>query len=364
MARRQKRAFTTFNLSFLDIMSCGFGAVILVFLIIDHAIVVESEELNVDLLSEVNLLEEDIRDGQKNLVALRNTLDEVDLEVVTTEGRATRIIEETQEFEALIAALIPEDVSEDESVEKLKAEVQSLEEEVKKLREAAEEESGKSARSFVGDGNRQYLTGLNLGGRNIAIMLDISASMLADRLVNVIRLRNMNENLQRNADKWTRALRTVDWLTAQLPVGSEYQVITFNTKAQTALPETEGKWLEVADQAQLEELSESLREIVPANGTSLENAFAHLQTLSPTPDNIFLITDGLPTQGTSPPKGTTVSGNQRQRLYRQAVRRLPAGVPVNIILGPMEGDPLAASEFWQLAQSSGGSFMSPSRDWP
>ena len=40
MARR-KRSFTTFNLSFLDIMSCGFGAVVLVFLIIDHAIVVD-----------------------------------------------------------------------------------------------------------------------------------------------------------------------------------------------------------------------------------------------------------------------------------------------------------------------------------
>ena len=37
MARR-KREFNTFNLSFLDIMSCGFGAVVLVFLIIDHSI--------------------------------------------------------------------------------------------------------------------------------------------------------------------------------------------------------------------------------------------------------------------------------------------------------------------------------------
>ena len=103
---------------------------------------------------------------------------------------------------------------------------------------------------------------------------------------------------------------------------------------------------------------------MPSGGTSLENAFDHLQTLSPVPDNIFLITDGLPTQGTSPPRGTTISGNQRQRLYRQAVRKLPANVPVNIILAPMEGDPLAASEFWQLAQSTRGSFMSPSRDWP
>jgi hypothetical protein len=364
VARRNKRSFSTFNLSFLDIMSCGFGAVILVFLIIDHSIVVESKELNVDLLSEVNMLEEDIREGEEGLVVLRNTLDEVNLEIVEAEGRATRVIDEVQEYEALIAALIPEDVSEDEAVEKLKAEVQSLEEEVKKLREAAEEESGKSARSFVGDGNRQYLTGLNLGGKNIAILLDVSASMLADRVVNIIRMRNMDPKLQRSTEKWTRALNTIDWLTSQLPVGSEYQVITFNTEAQTALPETAGKWMEVADQAQLEEVSAALRDITPANGTSLENVFSYLQTLSPVPDNIFLITDGLPTQGASPPRGSTVSGNQRQRLYREAVRKLPANVPVNIILAPMEGDPLAASEFWQLAQSTRGSFMSPSSDWP
>lgn len=364
MARRNKRSFSTFNLSFLDIMSCGFGAVVLVFLIIDHSIEVESRELNVDLLSEVNLLEEDIREGQENLVVLRNALDTVDLEIVEAEGRATRVSDEIDEVEALIAALIPEDLSEEEAVEKLKAEVQSLEDEVKRLREAAEEESGKSARSYVGDGNRQYLTGMNLGGRHIAILLDVSSSMLADKLVNIIRLRNMDEELQRAADKWNRALNTVNWLTAQLPVGSDYQVITFNTRARMALPDTEGQWLEVADQAQLEDLTDSLRKIVPTGGTSLENAFDHLQTLSPVPDNIFLITDGLPTQGTSPPRGTTISGNQRQRLYRQAVRKLPANVPVNIILAPMEGDPLAASEFWQLAQSTRGSFMSPSRDWP
>ena len=89
-----------------------------------------------------------------------------------------------------------------------------------------------------------------------------------------------------------------------------------------------------------------------------------MQKLSPTPDNIFLITDGLPTQGTTAPRGTTISGRDRQRLYRQAIKQLPSNVPINVILAPMEGDPMAASEFWQLAQVSRGSFMSPSEDWP
>jgi hypothetical protein len=267
-------------------------------------------------------------------------------------------------YEALIEELKKDGFTDNADIEALKAEVLSLEEEVKKLRQAALENSGNSARSFIGEGNRQYLTGLNLGGRNIAILLDVSSSMLADKLVNIIRLRNMGEDLQRRADKWTRALNTVDWLTAQLPVSSEYQVITFNTDAQPVLANTRGKWLEVANQAQLEEISSELRQIIPTGGTNLENAFRALQQLSPAPDNIFLITDGLPTQGARVPRGSKVSGKERQKLFREAVKVLPRGVPVNIILAPLEGDPMAASEFWQLAQTSRGAFMSPSRDWP
>ena len=361
---RKKREFTTFNLSFLDIMSCGFGAVVLVFLIIDHSIQTVTIDLNRDLLSEVSLLEEDVKDGDIGLVKLRNTLSEVDNQMVEAQGQASRITDDIDNYEALIADLRKDGFTERTDIESLKAEIRSLEEEVKKLRQAAQEDSGSSARTFVGEGNRQYLTGLNLGGRNIAILLDVSASMLADKLVNIIRLRNMDPSVQRKADKWTRALATVDWLTAQLPVGSKYQLIAFNTKAGPVLDGTAGKWLEVADQAQLEKVTSELRKITPSGGTSLENAFTALQQLSPVPDNIFLITDGLPTQGASPPRGSKVSGDERQRLYRQAVTKLPRNVPVNIILSAMEGDPMAASEFWQLAQVSRGSFMSPSKDWP
>ena len=361
---RKKRAFTTFNLSFLDVMSCGFGAVVLVFLIMNHSIEQQSQDLNQNLLSEVTMMEEDIKDGEEGLVRLRNVLSDVDMQMAEAKGLATRITEDMDNYEALIADLKRDGYTERTDIESLKAEIQSLEEEVKKLRESTQQDSGTSARTFVGEGNRQYLTGLNLGGRNIVILLDTSASMLADKLIQIIRLRNMGESVQRNADKWTRTLNTVDWLTAQLPVASKYQVITFNTTAKAVLPGTDGKWLDVADQPQLEKVSTQLRKIVPSGGTSLENAFIALQQLSPTPDNIFLITDGLPTQGVTPPRSSKVSGQERQRLYRQAIRQLPGNVPVNIILAPMEGDPMAASELWQLAQVSKGTLLSPSRDWP
>tara|TARA_R110000823_G_scaffold198080_1_gene329106 strand:- start:13085 stop:14176 length:1092 start_codon:yes stop_codon:yes gene_type:complete len=362
--RRKKRQFNTFNLSFLDIMSCGFGAVVLVYLIMNHAIDQQTVERNTDLLAEASLLEEDIRDGEAGLVRLRNTLAAVDLAIVDAKGRASRIVADRDALQAELQALQRDAKASEEDIAALKAELLTLEEEIQKLRAQAPDSGGQSARSFIGDGSRQYLTGLNLGGKHIAILLDTSASMLADRLVQIIRLRNMDAGIQRRADKWTRSLATVDWLTAQLPIASSYQVITFNTEAQFALPDTAGRWLEVADEARLEKLSGTLRNVLPSGGTSLENAFLALRQLKPQPDNIYLITDGLPTQGTSAPRGSKVSGNERLKLYRQAIRQLPAGVPVNVILAPLEGDPMAASELWQLAQVSKGSFLSPSRDWP
>lgn len=361
---RRKRQATTFNLSFLDIMSCGFGAVILVFLIIDHSIEVQIESVNAEVLSEVDLLEEDIREGETGLVRLRNALDSIDLDIVEAQGRARVVTEELDRFEALIASLEESDVSETTDLDALKAEINSLEERIQQLKEAAEADGGQSAREFQGEGNRQYLTGLKLGGNRIAIFIDVSSSMLAPEVVNIIRLRNQSPQRQREARKWNQALDTLDWLTAQLPVGSRYQVIAFNTEADYALPETAGRWLEVADSAQIERVSQSIRDRLPTGGTSLINAFGLLSQFSTAPDNIFIITDGLPTQGDKAPRRNTVSGPERLNLFRAAVRTLPAKTPVNIILSPMEGDPAAASEFWRLAQDTGGSFMAPAKDWP
>ncbi len=362
MARR--RSFTTFNLSFLDIMSCGFGAVVLVFLIIDHAIEQESADLNSDLLSEVNLLEEEVKEGKEGLVKLRNTLSEVDFEMVEAQGLATRITDEIDSFRALIESLENEGYTDRSDIETLQAEIQQLEEEVKKLRASSDDFGGVNARTFIGDGNRQYLTGLNLGGRNILILLDASASMLSEDLVNIIRLRNMGDDVKRNADKWRRAVGTVEWLSAQLPVASKYQIYTFNTQVQPILKGTEGSWLEVSDKEQLDEAVAALGKVVPQDGTSLENAVLALLDLSPLPDNVFLITDGLPTQGTAAPRSNTISGRERERLFIRAVNQLPRSMPVNTILFPMEGDPIAASAFWKLAEATAGAYLSPSKDWP
>jgi hypothetical protein len=109
---------------------------------------------------------------------------------------------------------------------------------------------------------------------------------------------------------------------------------------------------------------QAVRSAVPAGGTSLVSLVDAINAMSPPPDNVYLIIDSLPTQGSREPRGSTVTGRERLELYSDAVAKLPKQMPVNVIMFPMEGDPMASAAYWNLARTTGGSFLSPSKDWP
>ena len=362
--KANRRKVNPLSLSFLDVMFCGFGAVILIFLILDHASTISPVNENLDLTAEINLLDEEVREGQLGLVQIRNTLSDVSFEVVDAQGMARRIQDQLDTFLQELASLENSSVATIEDIERLRADIKALEEDLLRLQASAFEREGNSARQFIGDGNRQYLSGLFLGGQRIMILIDSSASMLDSTLVNIIRTRNMSDERKKNAPKWQRVVKTVDWISTQLPITSRYQVLTFNEEVKTLLPGTGGQWLEVADRDQLNRAIEGIEDVVPDNGTNLEGVFNEVAVMSPLPDNIFLITDGLPTIGRRGTSDALVTPAERMELYQDAVERLPEGIPVNIILLPLEGDPSAAAAYWQLAQFTQGSFLTPSRDWP
>ena len=355
----KKRRFSTFSLSFLDIMSCGFGAVALIFLIIKHDVDNQTESLHPQLQAEVSLLEEEILDGEANLVRAKNTVSDVDQRIAEAQGLARIINEDLNTVQAAIKNT--DDPNQDISA--LQQKLQELESEKQRLQEE-NEKLGNKSRRFVGQGNRQYLTGLKLGGSNVLILLDSSASMLGETIVNIVRRRNMDTSAKLASEKWQRALGTVEWLTAQLPQAASYQIFNFNTQASAGISGSERQWLKVSDKAQLERVVDNLRQVTPENGTNLYQSFTALAGLSPAPDNIFIITDGLPTLGRKAPKKNTITGPDRLKLFNEAIELLPKGVPVNTILLPLEGDIMAAPAYWQLAQVTQGAFLTPSKDWP
>jgi hypothetical protein len=353
-----------FSMSFLDCMSCGFGAVILFFMIINSQ-VPQTTDAPPELQGETTRLEFEILNQRKNLVLARNTMEDLNDEKSKAADEIAMIIALLEKLKAELEKHDKDTLAKIERVEKLKSDIERLEEEKKRLLALEQQlESGTKVRSFTGEGDRQYLTGLKVGGERILVLVDGSASMLDRKIVNVIRRRNMSDAAKLRSLKWRQAVASVDWLSAQFPPTSKFQMYIFNTETNPVLKGSDGVWLEVGEGKQLDEAIRELRRTVPENGTNIKDAFAVINELNPPPDNVILLVDGLPTMNSPETERGFVTGQERLKYHYEAEQQLSNNIPVNVLLYPMEGDYNAAIAYWLLAYRTGGSFMSISKDWP
>jgi hypothetical protein len=357
MARRQT---TTFSMSFLDVISCGFGAVVLFYTIIAAQAGLNRIEENTDLSADARRLEQEVLDGYKQLAELRNALESTEDRTDRTAGLSREILEKLRVTEEELSRYQHDTLARRESLERLKADLKQLEEGTRRLRETAPPEAVPAPL------DREQLVTLRVDGRRVLVLVDASASMLDETLVNIIRMRNMPPERRIASTKWRQAVNTVEWVAARLPESTQFQVYAFDTVPRPVVEGTAGRWLNTKDAGQVETALQALRRTAPTGGSSLQNAFAVIRQLDPAPDNVILVTDGLPTQGDKPPLvRTLVTMEQREDLMQEAVKSLPPSPPpVSIVLLPMEGDPSAPIYFWRLARATGGGFLSPARDWP
>ena len=367
MASRRRRRLEVFSMSFLDCICCGFGAVVLIYMIIAAQSGAKRMQKSVQLSAEVNLIEEQVIEGYKNLAALRNTLRKTDQEKAQAAGRADRVLAEIRQMQQELAEYDGVNIAKRESIEKLRADVKSLDEGMRRLEGGTLNNGprGEKLAAFRGTGERLYFNGLRVAGDRIAILVDASASMLDETIVNVLRIRNLPVEQQLNAAKWRRTVDTVRWITTQVPLDAKFQVIVFNTQASFLGAGGAPQWMAGSDPDARNQTLDRLRKVVPRDGTSLVNAFASLSRLDPKPDQVILLTDGLPTQGESTPAlRSVVRAKERLSLFEAARKAIPSGSKVSTVLFPMEGDSSAPSAFWRLANATGGTFLVPSADWP
>ena len=357
MARREE---LTFSLSFLDVMSVGLGSVILLFLIINHASEQRSQESYAELQSAVG-------EQQARFIEYQFQADELGTSIQASEAELQAMRADLDRLSQQMEQDAPPDRELEQQRARIAAQqkkISALEQRVAKLREQAREQDNNANIERLDDGERQYLTGLKVDGNRILFLVDASASMLSSTIVGTIRRRNMSDDDRRASPKWQHALAVVEWLAAKMPPDVSFQIYVFNNETRSVLAATTGSWLRVDGKPGLSEAMAALREIVPGNGTSLYRAFAATAAITPRTDNIYLITDGLPTQGLMAREKGLISPRRRLNMFSEAIRVVPRVVPVNTILLPMEGDPMAASAFWQLSQLTGGVLLSPTEDWP
>lgn len=363
---KKKHKVDAFSLSFLDVMCCGFGAVILLVMILNGQTLREREEEQQDLqadLERVTLLKEFASD---HFQELREQMDATELEEADLSTQANQLDKEIDDQQRENEQDGEEIQTREKTLDAMGDDIDALKKEVKNRKKQDKIRIATKAKpvGFDGDGRRQYLTGLKLRGDRTLILVDASASMLEETIVNIIHRSLMDDATRRNSPKWQRVVRSLHWLVANLPEKKSFQVYYFNTQAHPAMAGTGNRWLSTSDETKLSGTIDAISQLAPLEGTNLVAAFDVIKQLHPKPDSVLLLTDGLPTQGRSRQIPNTVSANERLVLFNEAVSSLLGGVPINTLLFPLEGDPRAAFEFWKLAVNTKGSFITPSRDWP
>ena len=211
MARRQT---TTFSMSFLDVISCGFGAVVLFYTIISAQAGLYRIKENSDLNSDAKRLEQEVLDGYKHLAELRNALESTEDRKIRAAGLSREMQDKLKATEEELARFEHDTLARREALERLKADLKSLEESTRRLK-AAPRPSIRASRTPVLD--RQQLVTLRVDGKRVLVLVDASASMLDETLVNVIRLRNMPPERRIASAKWQQAVNTIEWVAARLP---------------------------------------------------------------------------------------------------------------------------------------------------
>ncbi|MFT5289706.1 MAG: hypothetical protein ACI82F_001772 [Planctomycetota bacterium] len=363
---KHRREITTFSLSFLDVMCCGFGAVVLLVMILNGQTLERRDEKvqeSKDELEEEQILTEA---AKKHLADLKQKVSKAERDALKVQEEAGGL---SQEIEAEAEKGTDQAAQEKKNEEELKALQAQLDELAEKRADEAEKvvpdvAQGESRVGFDGDGKRQYLTGLKLGGERTLILIDASASMLDPMIVNAIVKSLESEEVRRKSAKWQRVVSSVHWLVANLPADRHFQIYSFNTEATPLLSGSAGQWLSTSSKDHSTRAIAAARELAPIGGTNLLRAFEVIRQLNPLPDSVLLLTDGLPTQGSNPNVPAKVSSAQRLQLFSEAIRVLRKDVPINTLLYPIEGDPRAASAFWELALMTRGSLITPTEDWP
>ena len=358
MAKKRLSFPSSFNLSFLDIMSCGLGAVILILMLvkfeekIDHT-ASQKEQLQQELIALQNALQqtknEEIRiqtkhaDTQKNYETHQKEYTQLQKDVTILQN----LLKQKQEKFHAISRTLEQTIAQKQ---KKAVEKEKTQEDIVTLKKKNEQE---------------FILGLRVEGANIGILLDASASMTDDTLTDIILRKVSDDENKKKGPKWQRAKNTTRWLLNHMPHDSVFSILLYNDRAHMAGMQ---KTYKIHEKKAVDALLHDIENFIPSRATNLDIALQQIQKNHPSLTDLYIITDGLPTKGQSGilrcKEQDTVSGECRLYFLQKSIDTFPRHIKVNVILLPLEGDPFAAHAYWLWTAQTGGLFLSPSTDWP
>lgn len=339
-------------MAFLDCICCGLGAVLLIFILMVAQQKNRDSESLEQVKDRVAKLAEQVKAGKVEVEALQKMLAvaQAMVESLRTKKSGEQVMLTNRQKELLL--LMQQTGALKAALDKLLAEKKALPTE------------DKQPVPIPNEARRQYLTGVRLDGNHVLFLVRVSGSMLGETLDDAI-LRLQDPDYQkREAPKWRRAIKAVEWMIANLDADAHFQVMLFNEETVPLLSSRGEEWISRGDRQSVQEALTRLHQVVPQGSANMERAFTTVRYMATLPDSIVLLTDGLPTTSDSAPNPGDADDEARIRYFRYAQRQLPARIPVSTILFPMTGDPGAPALFWELAGATHGALVSPSASWP
>jgi len=352
--RRQDEGF---NLSFLDVMACGLGAVLMILILVKFQAnsAIPSEEVE-RLEQELAEQSQSNATTQERLSQNQQNLNARDADNARLQNKIAQIQSELKQTQS--------------AIEQEKAIIAELEQAIV----AAAPQKADDAIEIASAGEEKYLIGMSVQGAEIGILLDTSASMTDEHIVDIIRRKIGNNANKQKGPKWQRAVGVAKWMLARVPKESKVSVVAFNKDAAVLGSQPV---VRANDEAGLASLFREIDNLVPENGTDLQRALEVMTATLPTMTHLYVITDGLPTlmqkgsgfqesRGCKPVTGsdTTITGECRMRVFLHAFKTHAPKVPTNIVLLPLEGDSQAPAAYWDWADITGGTMISPAGNWP
>ena len=348
----KRRETEVFSLAFLDCICCGFGAVILVFVLtVASKMKVDKTDVN-ELRKRTQAMERDVALSQAEIDRLAKVLAAAQLELDDVNAKSTQDQLKLSSRQRELLLMLQQTGAMKDALATLLGEKKNLPTE------------DFAPVPIPNIDRRQYLTGVKLTGEFIVFIVRCSGSMLDETIDTATARLGDSDERKREAPKWRRTIHALQWMIASLGPDTRFQILFFNDEVTPVLVDRGDEWFSTRDKKTINEIVKQLDTVVPKGGANLEKAFTAVRFLPRLPDSIVLFTDGLPTKSDSLPYDGDVGQDERIRFFKIATKQLPPRIPISTILFPMSGDPAGPALFWELANATRGALISPAKSWP
>ena len=333
MAKRREAQSSA--LSFMDCICCGFGAVLLLFILTAKRQIIISEEDAMQSIHATDTLHAAIEAAEAKQKSLDKDIAALDPQPDST---TTSLAELAAQQERLT-----------EAIEARKQALASLEIPDPEVDPAALDRPS---------ADRSYLSGLKLNGPRTVILLENSGSMLANNAREAVDRLNQGKGLQ--SEKWLRIKAAVRAVLAAIPKGTRVALFQMNTASTPLSGSLQNPYIDPYDNSAVLTTLERLDQLEAKGGANLQKGIQAVLNLQEPPNSMLLMCDGLPTAPTS---RNSLTEADRVVLFNKAVNQR-FSFPINVLLFPFEGDPSAAGLYWKLSTRTNGMTLIPNDDWP